>query len=99
MLRATGVLSVEYVGGIALTRLTVGLDLGLRTERKEPIRIDDHLLDGHPLRSELRKLLLSEIGPFIKALGEVIRIVHDGPDALVILTSEPRPSESDHSHA
>lgn len=86
----TGILLIEESGGVAHTRTSIGLDFGLRAERGEPIRINDHLLDPHLGRAQpVRELAVSEIKPFIEAVGEVIRVVHHEPDAIVILASEP----------
>src|SRR5436190_19177533 len=93
-----GFLSVELAGGVLYTRLTVGLDFGLLAKRGEPVRIDDHQLDGNPLRAKLRKLLLGEIKPLIERLGEIIDIVHYGPDAIVIFTSIPGRGKADRRH-
>lgn len=86
----TGILSIEQSGGVAHTRASVGVDFGLRAERGEPIRINDHLLDPHVGQMQpVRELAVSQIKPFVEAVGEVIRIVHDEPDAVVVLTSKP----------
>jgi hypothetical protein len=83
-------LSVEDVEGVLLTRLYVVFDVESATKGREPIRIDDHFLKGNPNRNAFRKMLLADIKPFIKTLGERIDIVHEGTDGLIIFTSVPR---------
>lgn len=99
MLAVAGFLDAQEVGGVLRTSLRIGLDFALRTKGPQAIWIDDHLLDGNPCRGEIRKVLLREIEPFVKGLGQIVRVVHDGPNALVVFTSEPCCGAAVSSHA
>jgi len=92
--RMAGLLALDDVDGVGHSRLTVGFDTGEPTEGNEFIEIDDHALDGHPLRDELRRLALGDLDPFLKALGKVIVGVHHRSHSFVILLAPPRDSGS-----
>jgi hypothetical protein len=68
----TGFLTCEQRGCVTHTRITIGLDCGYMAERSEGIRIDDHLLDGYPLRDKLRELAPNRRGS--NPTGWIVRV-------------------------
>ena len=93
-----GLLSVKEIEGVAHASLAIGLDFGSRAPGYEPIRIDDHLLDGHPLRDCFRELAVSDLKPFLERLGQVVGGVYYGADAVVILPAIPRRGDMNSRH-
>lgn len=85
------VLAGDGESGELRTYGAIDVSTTLDREGGEFIRINHHLLKGHPRRQAFIEATLSHILPFIESSRQFV--VRHLPDAIVILAAEPRDSK------